>query len=81
MKFAVWSPDLGSTEDDAREIEAFDAESAAEKWADREDCESADYWIVRGTPAKVCVREGDKVRTFTVHGETVAAYHAYEEQP
>jgi hypothetical protein len=77
-KFMVWSPDQGSTEADAREIEAFDASSAAEEWADRDDCESAEYQIVRGSNAKVCVRDGERVRTFDVSGETVALYAARE---
>jgi len=77
-KFMVWSPDQGSTEDDAREIEGYDAEDAAREWADRDDCESADCSIVRGNSAKVCVRDGDRVRTFNVSGETVAQYTARE---
>ena len=77
-KFMVWSPDHGSTEDDAREIEAHVAWDAAQQWADNDDSESADYSIVRGNNAKVCVRDGDRVRTFDVSGETVAQYTARE---
>lgn len=81
MKFKVWCQDRGSTEDDARQIEAFDAEAAAEKWAEWDDHHSADYLIIGGTPATVCVRDGDKVRTFTVHGEPAPHYHARELTP
>lgn len=78
-KFKAWSPDSGSTEEDAREVRAFSAEQAAEIWAEFEDSYSADYNIVRGTPANVCVRDGEKVRKFIVVGETVAQYRAREE--
>ena len=55
MKFKVWCPEMGSTIDDARQFDAFDARCAAEAWADAEDSISADYLIVRGQDATVLV--------------------------
>ena len=79
MKFDVWCPDLGSGPEDARVFEAFDAEHAATEWADWEDGYSADYWIVGGQDALVCVRPhgGEDVHEFLVHGRTERAYSAH----
>lgn len=78
-KFDVWCPDLGSGPEDARVLEAFDAEHAATEWADWEDGYSADYWIVGGQDAHVCVRKhgGDDVYEFLVQGRTERAYSAH----
>ena len=80
-KFDVWCPDLGSGPEDARVLEAFDAEHAATEWADWEDGYSADYWIVGGQDAHVCVRKhgGDDVDVyeFLVQGRTERAYSAH----
>lgn len=79
MKFDVWCPDLGSGPEDARVFEAFDAEHAATEWADWEDGYSADYWIVGGQDARVCVRPhgGEDVHEFLVQGRTERAYSAH----
>lgn len=79
MKFDVWCPDLGSGPEDARTFEAFDAEHAATEWAHWEDGASADYWIVGGQDARVCVKKhcGGKVHEFLVQGRTERAYSAH----
>ncbi|WP_368928398.1 hypothetical protein [Mixta calida] len=77
--FLVWCPDMGAERDDACEIEAYDAESAAKKWAEEEDCNSAEYTIVSGreTPV-VCVAEGEgPAQEFSVSGEAVPTYYAH----
>lgn len=59
------------------EIRAFDAEAAAEKWAERED-QNGDYLIVgqRSTPT-VEVRDGTgEITRWQVSGEAVPAYYA-----
>lgn len=76
--FLVWCPDMGAEREDACEIEAYDAASAAEEWAEDEDRNSAEYSIVGGreTPV-VCVAEGDgPEQEFRVSGEAVPAYYA-----
>jgi len=76
--FLVWCPDMGAEREDASEIEAHDAESAAQEWAEEEDCYSAEYSIVSGreTPV-VCVAEGDgPEQQFRVSGEAVPQYYA-----
>lgn len=76
-RYKVWSPDHGSVEDDATEIEAADAEDAAKEWAERDDCNSADYLIVRGNDALVHVRAPDgSLHRFMVSGESVPVYRA-----
>ena len=57
MKYQVWCPDNGDTESDSRTFEAFDAELAAAYWAHWHDDYTADYTIVGGTDATVCVRD------------------------
>lgn len=77
-KYEVWCPDLGSGPEDARAFDAYDSAQAAEKWADWEDGYSADYWIVGGQDAHVCVRQlgGTMVHEFVVTGRTERAYSA-----
>ena len=79
MKYDVWCPDLGSGPEDAMAFEAFDAEHAAAEWAYWEDGHSADYWIVGGQDARVCVREhsGGTVYEFVVQGRIERAYSAH----
>lgn len=72
-------------EDDWRKVHARDAEDAAEKYAERYDCESAEYAIVRGrTEAIVLVRKpadleeepSAEVERFAIEGESVPQYRA-----
>lgn len=77
--YLVWCPDMGDEREDACEIEAYDAESAAGEWAQEEDWNSAEYSIVSGreTPV-VYVAEGDgPVQAFRVSGEAVPTYYAH----
>jgi len=72
--WVVWNP-LNGTMQDALDYgqhhRADSAETAAEVWAEWEDCESAEYSIANG------VAEADAV-TFTVSGEYSAEYSARE---
>ena len=80
--FLLWRPDYGETEDDARRIHASSASAAAEQWAERNDADSAEYGIVGGSDATVCVRCPDgKTRTYIVSGEAVPQYHARRVMP
>ena len=76
--------DLDNTAGDWDEsviVYAHDAREAAEKWAERDDSDSAEYSIVRGNAATVRVRpEADKGEgiLLIVSGESVPSYHAGE---
>lgn len=78
MKYEVWCPDLGSGPEDARTFDAHSNYAAAEAWANWEDGHSADYWIVGGQTARVCVRDcgGTTVHEFVVSGEMAREYRA-----
>lgn len=81
VKFRVWCEEYGQDADDARMVDAVDAEAAAEKWAEDQDSRSADYSIVGGQPATVKVQEAtghadSPVQEFVVHGESVPHYSA-----
>jgi len=73
----IWREDDGC-EDDAESVHAHFPEAAVEKWAERDDAESADYLIVGGQDATVMVRapDGDLLR-YRVTGEAVPSYSAY----
>lgn len=78
-EYRVWCPDRGATKEDGRRILAYDAESAATKWAEWDDAASADYTIVGGTPADVVVaeeRDGAPEHRFKVFGESHPTYRA-----
>lgn len=78
-KFLVWCPDLGITANDGKVIEALDAEEAAKSWAEYEDYNSGDYWIVGGgnTPMVIVRHVDSGVDTkFFVSGEMVYQYSA-----
>jgi len=56
-QFRVWNPDQGETlESDAHVIYANDATTAAEMWAKADDNDSAEYNIVKGTPAVINIQ-------------------------
>lgn len=75
----VWCPEDAETEDDARSIHAHDPRSAAEAWAERDDCHSADYRIIGGQEVVVHVRDPNgRVGRFRVSGESVPEYTARE---
>lgn len=80
-EFAVWCPEQGETSDDAWQCQAFDAEDAAEEWAEHEDYSSAEYDIVgqRTTPQVYVLEAGTtEARLFRVSGEAVPSYYAEE---
>jgi len=77
--YRVWCPARGSTKEDGMRVDAFSPESAAVKWAERDDADSADYLIVRGNDATVLVAEdhdGAPEHRFTVSGESCPVYRA-----
>ena len=81
----VWNPHNGTMQDalDYGQYHRADsAETAAEVWAEWEDCNSAEYSIANGVAETVLVvakggAEADAV-TFTVSGEYSAEYSARE---
>ncbi len=74
----VWCPYSYQDEANARKIRASDARAAAENWAHEDDHSSAEYRIVGGQDATVCVKavDSDKVQRFIVSGEAVPSYTA-----
>jgi len=75
--YLIWCPELGSTSDDGNNVTGYSAEDAAETWAQREDSESADYWIVKGEGTTVIVRSPDGTeQSFYVTGEQAINYYA-----
>lgn len=76
-KHTVWCPELGGSADFGREIMALDHEDAACIWAQREDAESAEYWIVGGdgTTVMVCGPDGAE-QAVRVTGEPSIDYRA-----
>ncbi len=77
--FLVWCPDLGSTKEDSRGIEALDEELAVLEWAEREDFSSAEYEIVGRAEREVIVvedRDGAEEFRFSVTGRPVPQYYA-----
>ena len=68
-------------DDDYREVRAVDEEEAAEKGAEEDDCNSADYEIMKGYGdyvAWVKAAADAKPKRFKVTGEAVPQYHAEE---
>ena len=80
--YYVWKPDQGSCEECSKRIIAVGAERAAERWAAWDDVQSAEYDIVSGNEAEVCVKSATtgEVRVFIVSGESVPSYTAIEKQ-
>lgn len=61
-------------------VHAYDAETAAEKFCERTDCNGGDYVVVQSGeahPALVEVRAvgADDIQRFSVFGETQPVYH------
>jgi len=80
-EFAVWCPDYGEEREDAWQCQAFDAEQAAEQWAEWSDWSSADYTIVAGRdePEVLVLEAGATTPVrFVVTGEAVPSYRARE---
>ena len=78
----VFTEDRHEDWDEADRVYANSPREAAEKWAEDDDCESAEYSIVAGTAAAVQVRRLDEPDTdpvwWTVSGESFPTYRATE---
>ena len=75
-EYIIWRPENGQTKEDGRKIKALCVEYAVQDWAQREDCEGADYLIVSGQDARVMVCNGHEEREYIVSGESVPQYRA-----
>jgi len=78
-KYLVWRPEDGQEPEDGTVVDAYDANAAACKWAERYDADGADYLIVRGADATVRVRAVNKPLDsweMIVSGESVPSYRA-----
>jgi hypothetical protein len=77
--YIVWCPSLGQTKAHGRHFSALDMRHAAEMWAEWRDFSTAEFEIVRGSPAKVMVandRPDAMAHEFVVSGETLPCYTA-----
>ena len=80
-KYCIGCVELGSTCENGSVFLAHSHEEAAEIWAQREDFESNEYWIVQGSGATVQVKEvgsTDAPKTLLVYGEQAINYYAEE---
>ena len=78
-RYVVWRPENGQVPADGTVFDAYDANTAACKWAERYDADGADYLIVRGVEAIVIVRAVNKHAEhyeMIVSGESVPRYRA-----
>ena len=81
-QYLVWCHDQTDDPEDGVTIEASDPVAAAELWAEQDDRESAEYWIVGGNEADVTVKDtndGTETR-FIVTGEDIPSYSAKKSQ-
>jgi hypothetical protein len=78
MRYIIWNPSAGKTENDGVKITARSAQIAVEKWADYNDFNSNEYHIINGHPATVMVRDLDssKALEWIVSGESIRKYTA-----
>ena len=73
--YEVWNEDDDRI--DSCNVYAMSGSDAVEKWAEEDDCNSADYNIVSGRDATVMVAAPDgKLAKFIVSGGSVPEYHA-----
>lgn len=77
-RYLVWEE--SESRDDAREIMAHSRWDAAEKWAERDDYESAEFSIVKGNMVVVRVEDAEtgEVTRFEIVGEAMPVYYATE---
>jgi hypothetical protein len=78
MTFRCWIPDNGD-EEDGKDIDSYDAQSAACEYVRWYKSKSCEYPVASGGEADVCVRSKDGVETFAVFGEAVPSYHAVKQ--
>lgn len=77
----IWEDGQTREDVDPRPVYANDGEDAVERWAEREDNDSAEYDIAKNPqrPLTVCVqREGGPIVKYTVQGEYQPVYYAWE---
>ena len=73
MKFLIWLPSWGETEEYAREVKDWDAEKAAEDFVEK-------HWADSDYPdeEEVCVKdESGAVLTYIVMAEPTVKFKAY----
>ena len=83
QRFEVVIPWRGKVDDgqDWQSICAMDAETAAEKFAERSDCDGGDYTIIRNGEGEVWVRDSDgAVTKWDIEAEAVPTYTAREKR-
>jgi hypothetical protein len=76
--YIVWCPELGQEQHDGVKVTATDPGTAAQDWAEWQDCYSAEYSIVAGADRTVTVLDianGER-RDWIVSGESVPIYRA-----
>lgn len=81
--YTVWCEDLGQEQRDGKRFAEGGPREAAAEWARWSDWHSADFSIVGGQDAEVCVydeRTG-AVSRWTVSGESVPEYRARPAKP
>jgi hypothetical protein len=80
--FDVWVPENGDDRGDKKPVLAYSPQSAAERFAARDDAWSADYTFAHGCDDEVHVAESgmDDVTIFTIHAETCPTYYATEKR-
>lgn len=83
LKYKVWWPEQGQTDEDARIFEGFDHEHAAAEWAEWYDHHSCDYSIVGGQEAVVQVLCENEVgpREVLVTGQLSRTYSGHRMPP
>lgn len=74
--YLVWCDYYGQTADDAINIAAADARTAAEHWAQLHDSASNEYSIAGGLDVIVSVNLDGNIERLKVSGESVAVYTA-----
>lgn len=80
-KYRIGCLELSSTYENGSIILAHDHGEAAEIWAQKEDSESAEYWIVKNGKTTVEVKEDGSTnapKTLRVYAETSISYYSEE---
>lgn len=77
-RYTVWCEDLGQEQSDGKKFAEGGPREAATEWARWNDWNSAEYAIVGGKDAEVCVYDehSGAVSRWTVSGEAVPQYRA-----
>lgn len=77
-KFLCWIPEYGHTVEDAREVQAFDAELAVSEYVRRYEAEDCDYPVGGGirTIEVMCAANGEDAVAYIVSGDARPTYSA-----